>query len=85
MLGNVSDNLEDLRARIKEALNADIVALTGGVSVGKYDLVEQVLRELGAQFFFDSVAIRPGKPAVFLLLSEQAGVWTCREIRCRRW
>jgi molybdopterin molybdotransferase len=65
MLGNVPDNLDELRARIKEALNADIVALTGGVSVGKYDLVEQVLRELEAQFFFDSVAIRPGKPAVF--------------------
>lgn len=65
MLGNVPDNLDDLRARITEALNADIVALTGGVSVGKYDLVEQVLRELDAQFFFDSVAIRPGKPAVF--------------------
>ena len=39
--------------------------LSGGVSVGKYDLVEQVLRELGAEFFFDAVAIRPGKPAVF--------------------
>jgi len=33
--------------------------------VGKYDLVEQVLRELGAEFYFDAVAIRPGKPAVF--------------------
>ena len=33
--------------------------------MGKYDLVEQVLREMGAEFFFDAVAIRPGKPAVF--------------------
>ena len=39
--------------------------LTGGVSVGKYDRVEGVLREIGAEFFFDAVAIRPGKPAVF--------------------
>jgi molybdopterin molybdotransferase len=65
MLGVVSDKLEELRAGIEQALEADIVALTGGVSVGKYDFVEQVLRELGAEFFFDTVAIRPGKPAVF--------------------
>ena len=33
--------------------------------MGKYDLVERVLREMNAEFFFDAVAIRPGKPAVF--------------------
>ena len=65
MMGVVPDNLEELRAGIQKALDADIVALTGGVSVGKYDLVEQVLRELGTEFYFDTVAIRPGKPAVF--------------------
>jgi molybdopterin molybdotransferase len=65
MLGNVPDDLGKLNARIEEALDADIVVLTGGVSVGKYDHVEQVLRELGAEFYFDAVAIRPGKPAVF--------------------
>ena len=42
-----------------------MLVLSGGVSVGKYDLVEQALRELGAEFFFDAVALRPGKPAVF--------------------
>ena len=41
--------------------------LTGGVSMGKYDLVESVLKALGAEFFFDAVAIRPGKPAVFAI------------------
>jgi len=65
MLGAAPDNLVELRAHIEQALEADIVALTGGVSVGKYDLVEQVLREMGAEFYFDAVAIRPGKPAVF--------------------
>jgi len=65
MLGTAPDNPAQLRARIEQALEADIVALTGGVSVGKYDLVEQVLREMGAEFYFDAVAIRPGKPAVF--------------------
>ena len=39
--------------------------LTGGVSMGKYDLVEEVLASLGAEFFFTGVAIQPGKPVVF--------------------
>ena len=52
-----------------EASNAgskqDILVLSGGVSMGKYDLVEQVLADLGAEFHFTGVAIRPGRPAVF--------------------
>lgn len=65
ILGNVPDDLGQLKTRIEEALTADVVVLTGGVSVGKYDHVEEVLRGLGAEFYFDAVAIRPGKPAVF--------------------
>jgi molybdopterin molybdotransferase len=65
LLGNAPDDVADLRARIQRGLDSDILVLSGGVSVGTYDLVEPVLRELGAEFFFDSVAIRPGKPAVF--------------------
>jgi molybdopterin molybdotransferase len=65
LLGNALDEIGELRARIKRGLNSDILVLSGGVSVGSYDFVEQVLRELGAEFFFDAVAIRPGKPAVF--------------------
>src|SRR5271168_3350692 len=57
MLGNAPDNPGELREQIELALDADIVVLTGGVSVGKYDLVEQVLREMGTEFFFDTVAI----------------------------
>jgi molybdopterin molybdotransferase len=65
VLGNAPDDVAKLRARIEEALKADIVILTGGVSVGKYDLVEQVLKEMHVEFFFDALAIRPGRPAVF--------------------
>jgi molybdopterin molybdotransferase len=65
VLGNAPDDVAELRARIEEALKADIVILTGGVSVGKYDLVEQVLKEMRVEFFFDAIAIRPGRPAVF--------------------
>lgn len=62
---NAADQVEALRAQIELGLTADILVLSGGVSMGKYDLVEQVLRDLGAEFFFEEVAIRPGKPAVF--------------------
>lgn len=65
LLGNAMDREDDLAAKIKRGLQEDLLILSGGVSMGKYDLVESVLRELGAEFFFDAVAIRPGKPAVF--------------------
>ncbi len=43
----------------------DLLLLTGGVSMGKYDLVEAALAELGAEFFFTGLRIQPGKPLVF--------------------
>lgn len=65
LLGNAPDDAEVLRRRIEEGLKLDALVLSGGVSAGKYDLVEGVLAELGAQIFFDGVSIRPGRPAVF--------------------
>ena len=59
------DRPEILRNIIQESLHSDLLLLTGGVSVGKYDFVEQVLADLGAEFYFQSVALRPGKPLVF--------------------
>ncbi|MGO8790436.1 MAG: gephyrin-like molybdotransferase Glp [Terriglobia bacterium] len=59
------DRPEALHSLIQEGLGADLLLLTGGVSVGKYDFVEQVLAGLGAEFYFQSVALRPGKPLVF--------------------
>jgi molybdopterin molybdotransferase len=64
-LGNAADTVENLRERMWQGLREDALILSGGVSMGKYDLVEGVLKELGAEFFFDAVAIRPGRPAVF--------------------
>jgi len=66
-LGNAADRIEDLGEKIARGLQEDALVLTGGVSMGKYDLVESVLKALGAEFFFDAVAIRPGKPAVFAM------------------
>ncbi len=54
-----------LRALIQEGLGCDLLLLTGGVSMGKYDLVEQVLGELKAEFYFTGAQIQPGRPVVF--------------------
>jgi len=54
-----------LRALIEEGLACDLLLLTGGVSMGKYDLVEQVLTELNAEFYFTGAKIQPGRPIVF--------------------
>ena len=64
-LVNALDRVDDLSAKIEQGLREDILVLSGGVSMGKYDLVESVLKGMGAEFLFDSVGIRPGKPTVF--------------------
>lgn len=64
-LGNAPDEEPALAQALARGLEEDALVITGGVSAGKYDLVEPVLKELGVEFHFDAVAIRPGKPAVF--------------------
>lgn len=59
------DNLDDTRRLIAEGLTFDLLLLSGGVSAGKYDLVEIVLAEFGAEFFFTRVKMQPGQPLVF--------------------
>jgi molybdopterin molybdotransferase len=66
MLPPALDNEDDTREAIERALaSADVLLLSGGVSAGKYDIVERVLANLGAEFYFDRVAIQPGQPLVF--------------------
>jgi len=59
------DNQASTRELAERGLGADLLLLSGGVSAGKYDIVERVLGELGAEFFFDRVLIQPGQPLVF--------------------
>jgi molybdopterin molybdotransferase len=59
------DEYDDTRALIARGLESDLLLLSGGVSAGKYDIVERVLADLGAGFFFDRVLIQPGQPLVF--------------------
>jgi len=54
-----------LRELVEQGLRFDLLIMTGGVSMGRYDLVEQVLSELKAQFFFTGAKIQPGRPVVF--------------------
>lgn len=59
------DEPHRLRELIEQGLQSDLMIMTGGVSMGRYDLVEQVLSELHAEFFFTGAKIQPGRPVVF--------------------
>ncbi len=59
------DTEPETRALIEQGLQADLLVLSGGVSAGKYDVVEPAFAALAAEFFFDRVRIQPGQPLVF--------------------
>lgn len=59
------DEPQRLRELISDGFDSDLLLITGGVSMGKYDLVEQALTDLGAEFFFTGAQIQPGRPVVF--------------------
>jgi molybdopterin molybdotransferase len=65
ILGIGRDNMEDLRSKIGRGLEHDLLLVSGGVSMGKYDLVESVFAEFGVEVLFDKIAMKPGKPTVF--------------------
>jgi molybdopterin molybdotransferase len=65
ILPTASDNARALDTALAQAAEADLLLITGGVSAGKFDLVEPALARAGAQFRFTGVRIQPGKPLVF--------------------
>lgn len=65
ILPAAGDNERALNEALREAVIADMALISGGVSAGKFDLVEPVLAKLGAKFHFTGVRIQPGKPLVF--------------------
>ncbi len=70
------DNQELLKTQISEAATrSEVVITSGGVSVGVYDFTKTALKELGAEIFFERVALRPGKPTVFARLPNGALVF----------
>ena len=65
LLGIAKDTPDDLKAKIGQGLNADILVLSGGVSMGDYDFTKPVFQELGGDMNFWKLAIRPGQPVAF--------------------
>jgi len=65
MLPVAPDEPQRLHELIADGFEADLLLLTGGVSMGKYDVVEQVLADFKAEFFFTGAQIQPGRPIVF--------------------
>ncbi|MGB7760272.1 MAG: molybdopterin molybdotransferase MoeA, partial [Bryobacteraceae bacterium] len=59
------DTIEHTRRILSRGFDADLLLISGGVSAGKYDVVEEVLAGFGAEFYFDRVLIQPGQPLVF--------------------
>jgi len=76
LLPTARDSVQSLRCSIEEGLQSDLLLITGGVSVGRYDLVEQVLSDLHADFFFTGAEIQPGRPIVFGRCSSPASAST---------
>ncbi len=82
LLGLAKDELEELGKKLKSAIEKtgapdedrpNLLLIAGGVSVGRYDLVEEALKKLGAEFQFTGVAMQPGKPLVFGEIAKAGG------------
>jgi len=72
LLGRVGDDRREIQEKIEEGFQkADVLLTTGGVSVGDYDLVKEIFREIGGEIKFWQVAMKPGKPLVFGLKGEK--------------
>jgi molybdopterin molybdotransferase len=69
MLGIAKDTRDDLSAKIKEVSDVDFILISGGVSAGDYDFVKEVIADLGATMKFWKVAMKPGQPLAFGMIS----------------
>lgn len=65
ILGIVKDTKEEISNIMRRGFRKDILILSGGVSMGEYDLVGDVMKDLNTQIYFEKVALRPGKPVIF--------------------
>jgi molybdopterin molybdotransferase len=65
ILPTAADNAEALDDALAQAITADLLLISGGVSAGKFDLVEPALARMKARFHFNGVLMQPGKPTVF--------------------
>ena len=71
LLGIVRDRKDDIKEKLKSADEADIIITSGGVSVGDYDFVKDAIQDLGSDIVFWKIAMKPGKPLTFSMLSKR--------------
>lgn len=64
-IGIVKDDFEKLSSAVRQGLKNDILLISGGVSMGDYDLIPKVLKKSGVKEIFHKVKIKPGKPLFF--------------------
>jgi molybdopterin molybdotransferase len=81
VLPSAADTDESLNDALDQAVEADLLLISGGVSAGKFDLVEPALERKGARFHFTGVRIQPGKPTVFGDVTRWAGGDLARTIK----
>ena len=67
-LGIARDRKEDIEGKLRQGIRADVLISSAGISVGDYDLVKDVLKDLGMEMVFWKVAMKPGKPLAFGLI-----------------
>lgn len=64
-LGIARDRKDDIEGKLRQGIRADVLISSAGISVGDYDLVKDVLKDLGMEMVFWKVAMKPGKPLAF--------------------
>lgn len=67
-LGVARDDRDELRAKIKEGLMGDVLCLTGGVSMGAFDFVPQIIREASGRAIIEKMMIKPGRPVIVAVM-----------------
>ena len=61
-LGIARDTIRDTKEKFLEALESDVVISTGGISMGKYDVVKKIYSELDIEILFEWIRVKPGRP-----------------------
>ena len=80
-LGIARDRKEEIEEKLRQGIRADVLISSAGVSVGDYDFVKDVMKQLGMEMVFWKVAMRPGQPLAFGRIGRKAGVRPSRQSR----
>ena len=82
-LGIARDTKRATKEKLLEALEADVVISTGGVSMGRYDLVKKIYADLNIEVLFEWIDVKPGRPCTFGKRGQRSSFLVCRDIPCR--